>query len=153
MITLITWLRECDSFLCYSFSFPLFFHTVLTGKIHYVQLTWNLWGIMSHLLEGKVSINYLKYFCTEYLCPLPFTYSFNDLSILVSTNWFLFYALDYNPILLYLFHFSNFPALGIGNSFIWFLFLFEILPSLRTFFFFYNFLTFSYYKMLQTHLV
>lgn len=79
---------------------------------HSAQTTLQGLGVMLHLLEGEVShklVGILLY--GRIVCSPPFIYLFSHLFISVWTQGYLFYPLDYNPIIHYLFCCSDCSSL------------------------------------------
>jgi len=104
-------------------------------------------GVKLHILERGVSTSVvwgsLREICLFFLIYLLFLQSF----ISVWTCGYLFYTLDYNPILFVLL-LKSFQHWPLGALLDWFLCVFDMPPVAL---FFEHFLTFLTYKMFQAH--
>ena len=113
ILTLITWLRSCLSgFFTVKFLFPPTLHSLQhTLKEGGVLLTPSLRAKYLHKLFGILLPR-------KFVSPSPFIYLFNPLFISVWAHGYLFYILDYNNMLHYLFGCSIFfSVLANGSSF------------------------------------
>ena len=73
VVTLVSWLRRCFRFCTVTYSPHLPSHTVLLGRKSLCSPLFKELGVMlCHLEEGRIYLNYMKFFCVRDLSSLLF---------------------------------------------------------------------------------
>lgn len=158
ILTLTIWLRQhVSTFSAVKLFFPAPLSMLDCSEgSQYAQSILQEWGVCSTSLRMDIFTSIIWYSFTQENCLFfPICYLFSHLFMSEWTHRYLFYTLDYNPILLY-FPFQVVPALAIEKS-LRCVFLCHILIISFSFFLTISFLKALFtcwdYKILQAHFI